>query len=247
MFTGKVAVGTDNPFNARSKLIPTPQPIKASGVELLHETDNQAISHSNCWRKMTMRAFTFLLIAAAGWPLLTIASRAQGITIITNAPKTRIEAFEAQTGTVIIKASGQTGTIALQAGVVSVICKESTDVTTGRKEYGIAVEVMENNRPKDTTIIDYDEIDPLLNAIGYIGKVNYTVTSLPGFDAVYTTRGGLRIATYSSRKRVGTLGTSLQSSTVNKVRVSLSPEQLAQFQSLLQQSKTTLDSLRAGK
>ena len=182
-------------------------------------------------------------LAVLGGAMPMPAIRAQE----TNPPPTILETFEAQVGTVLIKGSGQIGSVSAQAGLVSVKCKESKDARTGRKESGIAVGLKAGDLPEDTTIIDYDELDSFLYGIDYISRVDYTVTPLPSFDAVYTTRGGLRIVAHSSNKRPGTIQAALQSGHIPGARVLLAPDQLAQFQALVQQAKAKLDSLRANK
>lgn len=208
-----------------------------------------------------MRRFNIITAVAVGWSVLSVAALAQDATapepetfqsqtasvivLDTNAPKTELEAFEARTGTVIIKGSSQVGSVLGQTGAVSVRSKESKDTSTRRKVYGIAVGLSENNRPEDTTIIDYNELDSLLNGIDYIIKLNRTVTALPSFSAAYTTKDGLRIAAFSSNNRPGTIQAVLQSSHTIKSRVLLAPDQLAKFRALIQQAKGDLDALRA--
>jgi hypothetical protein len=210
-----------------------------------------------------MRKLNITLMAAVGWLVLSATARAQDtpapeteletleaqtgtvILIETNAPKTKLEAFEAQTGTVIIKGIAQIGTVFAQTGTATVRCKESRDAGTGRKLYGIAIVLQENNRPGDTTIIDYDELDSFRDGIDYIIKASRTVTALPSFSVVYTTRGGFRVSAYSSNNRPGTIQAVLQSSHVVRTRVLLAPDQLAKFRALIQQAKSDLDALRA--
>lgn len=96
-------------------------------------------------------------------------------------------------------------------------------------------------------MVDYDEMDSLLNGIDYISKVNHTVTSLPDYDVVYATGGGLHLTVYTSQKRPGAIQVAVQSNRANRDRVLLSSDQLARFQNLVQQAKSKLDSLRAGK
>ncbi len=56
-----------------------------------------------------------------------------------------------------------------------------------------------NERPNDNrAFIDYEEIDPLLNAIDAVARVDETVTKLAGFEARYRTLGDLEIASLSS-------------------------------------------------
>jgi len=210
-----------------------------------------------------MHRFNITTAVAVGWSVLSVAALAQDATapetepetlqsqtasvivLDTNAPKTEMEAFEAQTGTVIIKGASQVGSVLGQTGAVSVRSKESKDASSGRKVYGIAVGLSENSRPEDTMIIDYNELDSLLNGIDYILKLNRTVTALPSFSAAYTTKGGLRIAAFSSNNRPGTIQAVLQSSHRIRSRVLLAPDQLAKFRALIQQAKSDLDALRA--
>ena len=187
-----------------------------------------------------MRKVNIILVVIVGWLFTAVRAGAQD----TNAPLTNLEVFEAQTGTVIVKGSAMIGTIPAGTGTVSVRAKESTDPGSGRKEYGIAVELKEGSRPEDTTMVDYDELGSFLNGIDYISKVNHGVTSLPSFDVIYTTGGGLRLGVYTSNRRPGTIQAALQSGHLNRTRILLSADQLTRFQGLIQQAKGKLDSLR---
>jgi hypothetical protein len=165
----------------------------------------------------------------------------------TNAPLTKIEVFEARTGTVIVRGSLLIGTMSAQTGTVSVRAKESVEPGSGVKEYGIAVGLQEGGRPEDTTMVDYDELDSFLNGIDYIRKANPSMTPLPDYDVGYTTAGWLRLVVYTSIKRPGTTQTALQSGHSYRSRILLSSDQLAEFQNLIQRAKSKLDSLREGK
>jgi len=165
----------------------------------------------------------------------------------TNAPLTKIEVFEAQTRTVIVRGSVLIGTMSAQTGTVSVRAKESVEPGLGAKEYGIAVELKEGGRPEDVTMVDYDELAPFLNGIDYIRKANHSMTPLPDYDVGYTTAGWLRLVYYTSIKRPGTTQIVLQSSHASRTRIVLSSDQLAEFQNLIQQAKSKLDSVRGRK
>lgn len=192
--------------------------------------------------KKILNKLTLVVVVTAGWLLSSAAVLAQD----TNAPKTKLEAFEAQTGIMLIKGTASLGAVPAQAGTVLVRYKESTDAHSGLKMHGVAIEVKEGDQKEDTTIVDYDELDAFLGAIDYVGKVDYTVTTLPAFEAVYTTRGGLRIAAYSNRRSEG-IQIAVQSNNLTTTRAQLSREQLAQFQLLVQQAKSKLDVLHSQK
>lgn len=194
-----------------------------------------------------MRKFNAVLIVVVGGLLLAAAARAQ----VTNAccligPKTKLGAFETNTGTVIIKAYEQIGTVTAGGSVMSVRCKEDTDVSTGCKEYGVSVRFTAGAHVEDTIQIDYDELESLLNAIDCLSKIDWSVISLTGFDAVYSTKDGLRMAAFSSR-RSGAIEFSLGSARMSSDPVRLTPTEVAQFRALLEQARNKLDSLRKEK
>jgi hypothetical protein len=191
-----------------------------------------------------MPNFKIIVSTALACLLLALTSRAQDVT--TNAPKTRIEAFENQTGIILIKAISDMGTIPGKTGTVQVQYKESSDPVTNRKEYGLAIKVSSGEQQEDSTTIDYDEIEPLIGAIDYISRIDYSATTLPTFAATFTTRGDFTVATYTS-KRQGTIQAAVQSNRVAKTRVFLSMDQMAQLRTLLASTKNTIDSIRPTK
>jgi hypothetical protein len=197
------------------------------------------------WRGKAFRHFSgiFVIIVLAA-TTSTFAVRAQ--VIITNAPKTKLEAFEVQTGKVIVMGEADIGSIAAKTGTVSVRAKETTDSGTGQKEYGIEIKVSSGDQLQDSTVIDYDELDSVLGGIDYLSKVDWTVTPLPSFDAVYATKGDFRFAVYGS-KRTGTVQAAVSSNHLIKSKALLTMDQLSQLRVLITQAKTTLDSIRSTK
>jgi hypothetical protein len=190
-----------------------------------------------------MRNLNVILAAAIGWPVLTVTSRAHDTNCCPQLPKTKLELFETKTGAVMIKGTAQIGLVAAEVGTVVVRCKEFTDTSSGLKESGIAVVIRESEQREETTIVDHDEVDSLLKGIDYLSKVDRSVTPLPGFEAVYTTRGELQIATHSSR-RTGSIEAAVQSTRESKLKIVLTLEQLARFRLLIEEAKNKLDSIR---
>ena len=185
-----------------------------------------------------MHKLYVVLLAASG--LFACAAQAQ----VTNVPPTELEAFEAQTGTVIVKGAGQVGSLDVDALSLVVISKESLDVTSSRKQYGMAVEITANGQRAWKRVVDYDEMDSLLSGLDYLGKIDSKVTALPTFVASYVTRSGLRVGAFTSQRR-GAIQYFLQDDSTNSARILITPAQLAQFQSLVDQARNNLDSLRA--
>src|ERR1017187_352317 len=191
---------------------------------------------------MNMYKSPVVLAAIVGWSLLAVTSRAQNTDVYPPAPATALEILETNTGTVIIKGTSPIGSMSVNAVNVSVACKEDTDTSTQRKEYGIAISIKATGQLEDRTIVDYDEMDSLLKAIDYLNKIDWSVTPLTSFNAAYATKGGFRIAAFSSR-RSGAIEFSLRSSRMSKGLL-LTQSQLAQFRGLIDEAKRKLDEIR---
>ena len=188
---------------------------------------------------MIMRKFKLTALTVITGILPAFAACAQD----TNTLPTDIQVFEAQTGTVIIKGFTAVGSVTASTGAISVRAKESDDLTTGSKLYGITV-VFESNQQREMAIVDYDELEPLLSGIDSFAKITSAASPMPAFEASIATKSGLRIIAFSSQRK-GTIQYFLQFS--GSQRISLLPEKLTQFENLVSQAKSSLDALRSGK
>lgn len=204
------------------------------GTEFYAETMNLPFSIPRALMNKT------LILLAATLCAFTFVSSAQD----TNSLRTNLGVLEAQTGVIIIKGFGSVGTIPIGADVIAVRTKESSDITSGLKAYGLAVQVEANSLPRERIYVDYDEIDSLLGAMDYLIKIKYDVTALPGFEASYTTKAGLRIIANSIR-REGAVQHSLQYG--DSPRIMLSSIQMTQLHDLIEQGRKNLDALKADK
>lgn len=193
-----------------------------------------------------MRRDTVMLVAVAGGLLLTDATRAQETNPCTLVPATKLEAFETNTDTVIIKATAPVGTVQAHGGTVSVRCREITDAGTGRRESGVLVDIASAGPGEDTILVDYDELDSLLDGLEYVGKLDWSVTPLPSFSATYTTKGGFRAVAFGSR-RTGSIEYAARCTRTARPPLLLTRDQLGQLRSLVEQGRAKLDSLRNAK
>ncbi|HEY4416480.1 MAG TPA: hypothetical protein VGO57_12385 [Verrucomicrobiae bacterium] len=177
---------------------------------------------------------------------LTLAFSA-GAQDLTNAPATLIENFELQTGTVMVKASTPVNSVTVGGGAITINAKESTDVNHGQKLYGITIGWNGGANPPAATIpkgylvVDYDELDSLINGINYISNITYEVTSMPTFEVSYTTKSGIRIIAHSDRKQGG-INAYLQLG--DWPRIKLNSDQLGQLKTVIVQAKAALDAIK---
>lgn len=159
-------------------------------------------------------------------------------------PRTKLEAFEARTGVVIIKGYSRIGTApGLEGGSIEIETRELRD-DAGAREYGIAVEVREAGMPerRRTALIDYDELDSLLRGLDYLGKIDVSSTNLNRFEAEYRTRGDLSVSAFSTRGGAVTLAVS--SGQIRRVTSLFRLEDLKAIRGLVIEAKNQLDAIR---
>ncbi|MGB9180894.1 MAG: hypothetical protein WCB68_16805 [Pyrinomonadaceae bacterium] len=158
-------------------------------------------------------------------------------------PQTKIEAFQYQTGAVIIKAFTRIGAMRGAGGTVEVISIEFTEARSGRKEQGIVVDVKEFGRTErsERSYIDDNEIAPLLRAIDDISKIGTDVTKLANFEARYTTRGDFSIATFNEAE---TINVAIGGGHVTRVEAVFKFIDLEKFKGLLLNAKSRLDAAK---
>ena len=178
--------------------------------------------------------------------LLCYSGRAAGQEVepLDPEPRTKLEAFEARTGLVIIKGYSRIGTAAgLEGGSIEVETREFRD-DAGAREYGIAVEVREAGTPerRRTALVDYDEIDPLLRGLDYLGKIDNSATNQNRFEAEYRTRGDLSVSAFSTRGGAVTLAVS--GGHFRRVTSLFRLEDLKAIRGLVIEAKNQLDAIR---
>jgi hypothetical protein len=189
---------------------------------------------------MKRSRFTAFAIVAF---LIVVSARAQE----TNSyPKSRLEVFEERTGAVLIRGTDEIGVAPGKVGGVMVKCRETRDAGTNQREFGVIVTVVQAEGLEDTTYVDYDELDALVRNLDYVSKVDWSITSLSHFEAGYTTRSGLKVATYSSR-RTGMIEAVVLSNRLVRSRSFMTTAQLSQFRVLLDQAKAKIELIQKEK
>ena len=186
-----------------------------------------------------MKKLKIVLAVLAGALVCTAATAED-----TNSLYTAIGVFEARTDVLLVKGFGHISSVALDSGELSLRCKETQDVGTGAKMYGLSFELEDGQAFSRHALVDDDEVDALLNAVDYLMKVKDTVTPLSGYEAMFTTKAGLRVIAHSDRKEGGAL-TYVQF--CDSPRISVSPVQMMQLYNMIALGKKNLEALKAGK
>jgi len=162
-------------------------------------------------------------------------------------PKTKLESFQRQTGSVLIKGYTEIGTIASAApslASLQVRSMEFVNPVSKQKQTGIAIERTSFNSRMDVlgtaiAFVDYDEIDDLLKGIDYVSKTTADVTKHSSFEVKYETRGGFAVTIFNESK--GKVQAAIDIGT-RSVHISL--EEFSKFRSIIVQAREKIDALR---
>jgi hypothetical protein len=176
----------------------------------------------------------FCLFLVAGMPLI-------GQTAKDTQTKTKIEAFEAKTGAVVIQGFTKTGMVKDRfGGGVEVEAVELMDATSGLRVSGVKINVKAAGalETQNSSFVDADEIESLIKGIDYISKLDASVTKMNSFQADYRTKGDLDISTFSSAD--GKISSAVTSGTIGQARVFLTQGGLAELRSLVVEANTQL-------
>jgi hypothetical protein len=157
-------------------------------------------------------------------------------------PRTKLEAIEDHHSTVIIKGFTRITTVEVRGVRIDAI--EMRELGNVARAKGLVVVLREGGeRPDDNrAFVDYEEIEPLLNAIDSISRVDETATKLAGFEARYKTLGDFEIGVFRQTSR----GTAVVLTTgiCDRATATLSLDDLAKVRAMIQEAKARLDEIR---
>ncbi len=112
-------------------------------------------------------------------------------------PRTKLEALEDRHSTVIIKGFTRITTVEVRGVRIDAVeMRELGNVSRAKGTRGCRCEKVASGPDENRAFVDYEEIDPLLNAIDAISRVDETATKLAGFEAKYRTLGDLEITVF---------------------------------------------------
>jgi len=156
-------------------------------------------------------------------------------------PRTNLERLEERYGAVIVKGFTRVESTVSFTNVDAVELRDvASPPSANSVAKGIAI-VLNQNQDQNRALIDYDEIDPLLNAIDALSRVDETATRFTNFEAHYRTQGDFEVTVFR------------QTRSGNAVRISaglctppasLSLDELAKLRAMIKDAKTKLDEIR---
>ncbi|HYY58006.1 MAG TPA: hypothetical protein VE842_11795 [Pyrinomonadaceae bacterium] len=160
-------------------------------------------------------------------------------------PLTDLEELDTKTGAVIVKNYTVVGAVSGFGGTATVTGYEFVDTQSGRKGYGIGVELEESERSQRADLerlyVDYDEMDSLIKSVDYIIRIEKSAT-MDNFEAQYKTRSELTVTTFN--RTTGALRAAISSGLNGRIRIGMTLGNLADFRKLVIDAKTVLDKIK---
>lgn len=192
----------------------------------------------------TLRTLSMLLVLGVG-----CAAQESGPTPEPEEFPTKLEELLEKAGAVVVKGTTGVGSVSGLRGTAFVTSWEILDARSGRREYGISIEIRESAQAErererergDVAYVDYDELDPLINGLDQLLKLDNTATKLSTFEAQYRTNGYLSVFRFNT---TGGYGTAVSAGGRRGTRLILRPTGLVEFRDMLKSAKAVIDEAR---
>lgn len=190
-------------------------------------------------KKIFILIIVFLLIASI---LYSVKAETEKPQLSENNSKTKLELFQSQTGSVLIKGYSNIGKIT-GLGTIDITAMEFTDASTNKKQSGIMVEIEtgESYKSSGRSFIDYDEIMSLIKGVDYISNIKNDITKLNQYEVTYTTKDYFKITIFNNEDG---LNCAVSIGYISPICSFISMEQFKELQRLIDMAKIKLDNIK---
>jgi hypothetical protein len=162
-------------------------------------------------------------------------------------PRNKLEEFESRVGTILVKGRTYVGTLRVQEGSARVEATEIRDSTNSARVTGVVITFtnVESGGPAGEvrSLIDYDEIDPLVRAFDTLAKSDESLTKLTHFEVRYRTAAGLEIMVF--KQIAGGVAATVEGGFFERKRLALTLDEFTKLRWMIAQAKDRLDQIPA--
>jgi hypothetical protein len=160
-------------------------------------------------------------------------------------PRNKLEEFESRLGTILIKGRTYVGTLQVREGSARVEATEIRDAGNSTRATGVVITfttVESGGSPGEVrSLIDYEDIDPLIKAFDTAAKADESITKLTHFEARYRTRGDLDIVVF--KKISGGVAAVVEGGFFERKRLTLTLDEFTKLRWFIAQAKDRLDEI----
>lgn len=159
-------------------------------------------------------------------------------------PRNKLEDFDGRMETLLIKGRTWVGTVRAQNGSARIEAIEIRDSLDSSRAMGVIITILpsETSAPAEEirSLIDYDEIDKLVNVLDTMAKADEKVTKLVNFEERYRTRGDFEAIVYRQISGAGA-SAAIEGGFFDRVRLLMAVEDLTKLRWFIAQAKDKLD------
>jgi hypothetical protein len=160
------------------------------------------------------------------------------------APRNKLEEYESRVDAILIQGQTWTGTLRVINGTARVEATEIRDTHDQTRASGVMIVISGSeppgSPPEVRVLIDYDEIDPLVNAFDTMVKASDSITKLAHFETRYRTHGDFEIMVFKAVAG-GAIAAAIEGGYYDRKRLLMSLEDLTKLRWMIAQAKDRLD------
>jgi len=159
-------------------------------------------------------------------------------------PRNKLEEFEGRIGTILIKGRTYVATLRAQNGTARVEATEIRDSNNSTRVAGVVITIVaDGGAPGEIrSLIDYDEIDPLVKAFDAIAKSDDSITKLTHFEARYRTKGDFEILVF--KQVSGGVAAAVEGGFFDRSRLLMTLDDFTRLRWMIAQAKDRLDEIK---
>jgi hypothetical protein len=159
-------------------------------------------------------------------------------------PRNKLEEFESRMETILIKGRTYVATLRAQNGTARVEATEIRDSRNGERVAGVVITIVADGGPPGDirSLIDYDEIDPLLKAFDTAAKADESITKLTHFETRYRTKGDFEIMVF--KQFSGGVLTAVEGGFFDRSRLFMTLDDFMKLRWRIAEAKDRLDEIK---
>ena len=159
-------------------------------------------------------------------------------------PRNKLEEIEGRMASILIKGRTYVATLRAQNGYARVEATEIRDNANSNRVTGVVITIVADGGPPGEirSLIDYEEIDPLIRAFDSIAKSDDSITKLTHFEARYRTAGDFEIMVF--KQVAGGVAASVEGGFFDRSRLLMTLDDFVKLRWMVAQAKERLDEIK---
>jgi hypothetical protein len=159
-------------------------------------------------------------------------------------PRNKLEDFEGRMETILVKGRTYVATLKAQNGNARVEATEIRDTGNATRVKGVVITIVADGGPPGEirSLIDYEEIDPLIKAFDTVAKSDDSITKLTHFEARYRTKGDFEIMVF--KQVAGGVAAAVEGGFFDRSRLLLTLDDFTKLRWMISQARDKLDEIK---